>query len=61
MKDKIRYYIAATWWLWENRSWANTRQKWKAFDRAMLEYETPAQRTAREYEEYWEHRGRLMR
>ena len=44
MKDKIRYYIAAARWLWENRSWANTRQKWKAFDRAM-----------REYLDHWDH------
>ena len=48
------YYIAAARWLWENRSWANIRQKWKAFDRAMRKYETPAQRAEREYRDYWE-------
>lgn len=31
----VRWYIAAIRWMWENRNWANTRQKWKAFDRAM--------------------------
>lgn len=54
MKAKIRYYIAAARWLWENRDWGNTRQKWKAFDRAMRKYETPAQRAEREYLDYWE-------
>lgn len=42
MKDKIRYYIAAIRWLWENRTWSNTRQKRKAFDRAMREEERNA-------------------
>lgn len=37
MKQKLRYYRAALRWLWENRSWGNTRQKWKAFDKAMKE------------------------
>lgn len=40
MKKKIKYYLAAIRWLWQNRSWANTRQKWKAFDKAMREWET---------------------
>lgn len=39
MKKKIRYYIAAVRWLWENHTWANTRQKWKAFDRDMKKLE----------------------
>ncbi len=39
MKKKLRWYIAAIRWLWENRTWANARQKWKAFDRAMRERE----------------------
>lgn len=55
MRAKIRYYIAAIRWLWENRIWKNTRQKWKAFDRAMRKYETPSQRAEREYRDYWEH------
>lgn len=39
MKKKLRWYIAAIRWLWENRTWASGRQKWKAFDRAMREWE----------------------
>ncbi len=38
MMNRIRYYLRAIRWLWENRSWKNTRQKWKEFDRAMKEY-----------------------
>lgn len=38
MRKKLRYYRAAVRWLWENRGWKNTRQKWKAFDKAMREY-----------------------
>ncbi len=34
---RIRYYIRAARWLWDNRAWRNSRQKWKAFDRAMRE------------------------
>lgn len=30
---KIKYYLAAIGWLWSNRSWKNTRQKWKAMER----------------------------
>lgn len=37
MKKKIKYYLRALRWLWNNRTWSNTRQKWKAFDRAMRE------------------------
>lgn len=32
---KLRFYIAAIRWLWQNRTWKSCRQKWKAFDRAM--------------------------
>lgn len=32
---KMKYYLAALRWLWENRTWKSTRQKWKAFDKAM--------------------------
>ncbi len=32
---KIEWYIRALRWLYENRTWENTRQKWKAFDRYM--------------------------
>lgn len=34
---KIRWYIRALRWLWANRKWHNSMQKWKAFDRAMRE------------------------
>lgn len=34
---RIRYYIRAARWLWANRGWRNSRQKRKAFDRAMRE------------------------
>ena len=37
MKQKIMRYLRAIRWLWENRSWGSSRQKWKAFDRAMRE------------------------
>lgn len=32
---KIEWYIRALRRLYENRTWNNTRQKWKAFDRYM--------------------------
>lgn len=34
---KLRWYLAALRWLWDNRSWHSSRQKWKAFERAMKE------------------------
>ena len=37
IKEKVRWYMAAIRWLWQNRDWKSTRQKWKAFDRAMRE------------------------
>lgn len=37
MREIIRYYLAAIRWLWENRCWADTRQKRKAFYKAMQE------------------------
>lgn len=36
---KLKWYIAAARWLWQNRTWKPTRQKWKAFDKAMREFE----------------------
>lgn len=33
--NKARYYIKALRWLWANRTWRSSRQKWKAFDRAI--------------------------
>lgn len=29
----IKYYLFAIRWLWKNRHWNSTRQKWKALDR----------------------------
>lgn len=29
----IKYYIFAIRWLWKNRRWSNTRQKFKALER----------------------------
>lgn len=34
---KIGYYIKAIRWLWANRSWSSSRQKWKALERHMKE------------------------
>ena len=33
---KIKYYIFAITWHWKNRKWKNTRQKQKAFEKAIL-------------------------
>ncbi len=30
---KIKYYIACVRWLWKNRDWSNTRQKFKAMEK----------------------------
>ena len=30
---KINYYIFCIKWLWRNREWENTRQKFKAMER----------------------------
>ena len=31
---KIKYYIFCIKWLWKNREWENTRQKFKAMSKA---------------------------
>ncbi len=31
---KLKYYIFCIKWLWRNREWENTRQKFKAMDKA---------------------------
>ncbi len=31
----IMYYIKAIRWLFHNRKWRNSRQKWKALDREL--------------------------
>jgi len=33
MKKGISFYIFAIRWLWRNRKWENTRQKFKAMDK----------------------------
>lgn len=35
---RLKYYIFSMRWLWKNRTWENTRQKYKALDRAQKEY-----------------------
>jgi len=32
----IKYYIFCIRWLWQNREWANTRQKFRALERAWI-------------------------
>lgn len=32
---RLRYYLAAARWLWANRTWANTRQKFKAMEKEL--------------------------
>lgn len=39
MMTKLRFYLFAARWLWRNRTWDNTRQKYKALDRAWSRYE----------------------
>lgn len=36
---KIRYYLRVLRWLWDNRTWENSRQKMKALERYMKEVE----------------------
>lgn len=36
-KSKIRYYLFCIRWLWKNREWENTRQKFKAMEKAYKE------------------------
>lgn len=37
--NPIRYYFFVAKWLWKNRRWANTRQKWKALEKAWAVHE----------------------
>ena len=32
-KSKLGYYLFCIRWLWKNRTWENTRQKFKAMER----------------------------
>jgi len=34
----LKYYIFSLKWLWKNRDWKNSRQKWKALDRDYNKY-----------------------
>ena len=31
--NRIKYYIWAVRWLWKNREWETTRQKWKRMEK----------------------------
>ena len=33
MINKLRYWFFHIKWLWKNRGWANTRQKFKAMEK----------------------------
>lgn len=33
-KSKLGYYLFCIRWLWKNRDWENTRQKFKAMEKA---------------------------
>lgn len=37
--EKIKYYIFAIRWFYQNRKWQPSRQKYKAFDKALKERE----------------------
>ena len=37
-ESKIKYYLFCIRWLWKNREWENTRQKFKAMERAYKKY-----------------------
>ena len=36
MIRKIKYYRFVIRWLWDNRTWKDTRQKWKALNKAWV-------------------------
>lgn len=36
--EKIRFYLFCIRWLWKNRTWAETRQKYRALARAWREH-----------------------
>lgn len=33
-ESKLKYYLFCIKWLWKNRNWDNTRQKFKAMEKA---------------------------
>ena len=43
----IRYYAFVVRWLWNNRTWKDTRQKWKALARAWEAHEEGRKHDAR--------------
>ena len=34
----LKYYYECIKWLYANKEWRNTRQKWKAMDKAVRKY-----------------------
>ena len=40
MMAKIRFYLFCIRWLWKNREWCNTMQKFKAMDKDYFDYLT---------------------
>lgn len=44
-KSKSRYYLFCMWWLWKNRNWKNTRQKFKAMEK---EYQKLVEKRAKQ-------------
>lgn len=47
---KIKYYIFCIKWLWKNRKWDNTRQKFKAMEK---EYNQKYQSNMRKEKRKW--------
>lgn len=45
MITKLRFLAFTVRWLWRNRTWKGTRQKYKALDRAWARYEQARQNT----------------
>lgn len=35
--NKLKYYYRCIKWLWRNRNWQNSRQKWKAMEKEVKE------------------------
>lgn len=39
MVNKFRYYKFVIRWMWQNRNWKDTRQKWKMMDKDWKKYQ----------------------
>ena len=39
MIKKLKYYYQCAKWLWKNRNWTGTRQKYRAMERELRKYE----------------------